>query len=138
VSGGDELDLSAVADLRAREVRVAFPIWTAPEDMRRVVRAYAERGSRLLPVAVFAKGKLPTAAEARVLGLWAREFGPGGDFWETRHGDELAVRAIEFGNETSYPNSGVSDRGGEYAERARDAIRALRRARNDPPVGLCV
>lgn len=137
-SGHDQRDVSAVGELGAGEARVAVPIGTPSAEMREVVAAHADRGVRLLLVAEFPEGRLPTAAEARGLAGWAREFGPGGSFWEGRDGDDLAVRAIEFGNETSYPQSGVAERGGEYAERARDAVRALERAGTSPAVGLLV
>jgi hypothetical protein len=139
VSGRDVPgDARAGARAGAREARVGFQIGTPPVDMRPVVAAHADRGIRLLLLAEFPDGRLPDAEEARSVAAWAREFGPGGRFWSGRDDDELAVRAIEFGNETSYPHNGLADRGGEYAERARDAAAALRSAGGDPPVGLLV
>ena len=117
---------------------MGFPIGTDVASMRAVVAAHADRGIRLLLLAEFPEGRLPTADEARGLAEWAREFGPGGRFWGGRNDGELAVRAIEFGNETSFPHNGLADRGGEYAERARDAAAALRSAGGDPAVGLLV
>ena len=117
---------------------MGFPIGTDPAEMRAVVGAHADRGIRVLLLAEFPEGRLPSADESRGLGSWAREFGPEGGFWEGRDDGELAVRAIEFGNETSYPHNGLADRGGEYAERARDAAAALRKAGGEPPVGLLV
>jgi hypothetical protein len=131
-------DPDASGELGARIARVGFPIGTPPEEMRDVVTAHADRGVRLLLLAELPEGRLPNVREARSVAAWAREFGPGGRFWADRDDGRLAVRAIEFGNESSYPASGVAHRGGEYAERARDAAAALQAVRGDAPVGLLV
>jgi hypothetical protein len=139
VSGRDlPRDPDASGKLGARVARVGFPIGTPPAEMREVVGAHADLGVRLLLLAELPDGRLPNPREARSVAAWAREFGSGGRFWGERDDGRLAVRAIEFGNETSYPSSGVAHRGGEYAERARDAAAALQAVRGDAPVGLLV
>jgi hypothetical protein len=131
-------DADVSAKLGSRITRLEFPIGMPPEEMRDVVAAHAELGVRLLLLAQLPEGRLPNAREARNLAQWARHFGPGGRFWADRDDGTLAVRAIEFGNETSYPRSGLANRGGEYAERARDAAAALRAVEGAAPVGLLV
>jgi hypothetical protein len=131
-------DAGVSAKLGARVTRIAYPIGTRPPAMREVVAAHAERGVQLLLLAEFPRGELPDSAAARGLANWAREFGPGGRFWTGREDDHLAVRYIEFGNESAYPHGGVADRAGEYAERARDAAAALERTGGDERVGLLV
>ena len=80
--------------------------------------------------------RVATADEARGLAAWAREFGPGGTFWDGRTDGAYAPRYIEFGSETSYSYQGTWDRGGEYALRVRDAYEAIQAA--NPRVGLLV
>src|SRR5262245_48300013 len=63
--------------LDARVVRVEFGIGRPASALRPTIAAFAANGSRVLLQAGFAR-RLPTAAEARNLRNWAREFGPGG------------------------------------------------------------
>jgi hypothetical protein len=90
----------AAQELGAEVVRVEFDIRTRPPAMRRTMRALAKRDLRPLLLAGF-HGRMPTRAEARNLGRWAKEFGRGGRFWKGREGGRPVLR-IEFGNETSY------------------------------------
>ena len=142
VSGADAVgEARATGRLGAGLVRVEFGIRTPVAQMRAAVAAHAANGTRVLLLAGF-HGTMPTAAEARNLAAWAREFGPGGDFWAGRGDGRLAVREIEFGNETSYgyqygddwdaPTYGARAR--EYARRFRDAHEAVKAA--NPRVGL--
>ncbi len=76
---------------------------------------------------------MPTEAEARNLAGWAAEFGPGGSFWNGRGDGHLAVRQIEFGNETSYSHQygdtysdqSYKDRAKLYATRVAQAHAAI-------------
>jgi hypothetical protein len=114
----------AAGRLGAQWARVEFAIGTPAEEMRGVVGAYADQGIGVVPLAGF-PGRMPSRSEARSLAGWAREFGPGGSFWTGRPDSQLAVRSIEFGNESSYAHNGTQTEGGEYALRLRDAFRAL-------------
>ncbi|HEX4838139.1 MAG TPA: hypothetical protein VFV03_06420 [Solirubrobacteraceae bacterium] len=87
--------------LGARVVRVEFSIESSPRQLAPVIAAYARAGVRVLPLAGFI-GRVPSQSEAEHLAAWAAAFGPGGSFWRHRAGGALAVRDIEFGNETSY------------------------------------
>lgn len=87
--------------LGAKLARVDFQIGRSVASMRPVFASLARRGTRVLPVAGFA-GRLPTVAQARSLRRWSDEFGAGGAFWRNRSDGRLAIRDIEFGNETSY------------------------------------
>jgi hypothetical protein len=131
----------AGAGLQPRLVRLEFGISTPAAELRPALAAHAANGTRALLLAGF-HGELPAAAEARNLGSWAREFGPDGYFWDGRDAERLAVRTIEFGNETSFGYQ-YGDEPGEasYAARARTyaerfvAARAAVRAA-DPGVDL--
>ena len=94
---------SAIAAKRlgADIVRLEFAIGTPAPALRASVAALANQGAQALLLAGF-DGRMPTEAEARNLAGWAAEFGPGGSFWNGRSDGHLAVRQIEFGNETSY------------------------------------
>jgi hypothetical protein len=133
VSGSDLLNEAKVTGrLGARVVRVEFWIGTPVADMRAAVAAHASNGTRVLLLAGF-HASMPTQAEARNLGAWAREFGPGGAFWAGRSDGALAVRQIEFGNETSYgyqygdnwDQPSYVARAQEYALRFKDAQEAI-------------
>jgi hypothetical protein len=89
-----------IAALGARIARVEFSIDATPDEMAPLITRYARHGVRVLLLAGF-EGRVPTTAEARNLASWARAFGPSGRFWRHRGGPELAVRDIEFGNETN-------------------------------------
>jgi hypothetical protein len=135
------LSARAARRLGARVVRVEFDIGTPAGALRRSVDAIADRGARPLLLAGF-HGRMPTAAEARNLAGWARAFGPGGSFWARRRDDRLAVRLIEFGNETSYrgqygdtwSDQSYRDRAELYAERLAEAHAAIAAGGRD--VGL--
>ena len=93
-------DVTNAAQLGAKIVRLAFPIGMPAAHFESLVAAYAAKGVRVELLAEF-YGTLPTPAEAQSLAGWAKEYGPGGSFWATRSDGQLAVRTIEFGNETS-------------------------------------
>jgi hypothetical protein len=93
--------LTGAAMLGAKLVRYEFTIGSTVAQLEPVIAAFAARGIRVLPLAGF-YGTLPSAAEAANLASWARAFGPGGTFWAGRSDGSLAIRSIEFGNETSY------------------------------------
>jgi hypothetical protein len=114
----------AAGRLGAKWARVEFAISTPAVDMRDVIEAYAAQGISVVPLAGF-PGRMPTESEAQNLAGWAREFGPGGAFWTGRPDGRLAVRSIEFGNESSYAHNRTQTQGGEYALRLRDAFRAM-------------
>jgi hypothetical protein len=110
---------AAAAVLGADVARVEFDVNTPPGAMRLAVAGFAAKGTRVLLLAGF-HGRMPTEAEAQNLAGWAAEFGPGGSFWAGRSDGHLAVRQIEFGNETSYGHQyGDSWSAPSYTERAR-------------------
>ena len=112
----------ADAGVRPPLVRLEFGISSPAAELRPAIAAHAANGSRALLLAGF-HGELPTEEEARDLAGWAREYGPGGAFWGGRD-DELAVRAIEFGNETSFGYQYGDAPGDEsHVERAREYAR---------------
>jgi hypothetical protein len=85
---------------------------------------------------------MPSPAEAQNLASWAKTYGPGGTFWAGRPDGRLAIRAIEFGNETA-SGAQYGDNKGEpsyttlaenYATRLRDAAEAI--AATGTSVGL--
>lgn len=127
-----QLDPPAAAKLGARQVRVHFLIGTPASVLAQHVGLYADRGIRMLPLAGF-KGRIPTPEEARNLAEWAKAYGPGGTFWAGRSDGHLAIRSIEFGNETSYgyqygdsnEDASYFERAKSYALRFRDARRAI-------------
>ena len=142
VSGSDVInEARTTAKLGAKLVRVEFAIGTPATNLRAAIAAHAANGTRVLPLAGF-HGRLPTVTEARNVAEWARMFGPGGTFWANRADGHLAVRAIEFGNETSYgyqygdqwDKPSYAARAREYALRLKDAHVAIRAA--NPQVGL--
>jgi hypothetical protein len=97
---GSGADGQAIRSLGADVVRTEFDISTPVSQMRQSIGAITSAGARPLLLAGF-EGRLPTEAEAQNLAKWAAEFGPGGRFWAGRSDGHLAVRQIEFGNETS-------------------------------------
>jgi hypothetical protein len=128
--------------LRPALVRLEFSITTPADQLRPAIEAHAANGSRALLLAGF-NGTMPSPEEARNLATWAREFGPRGSFWEGRPDGRLAVREIEFGNETSFGYQYGDDAPGDesYAARARDYALRFRDAQAavtaaDPGVGL--
>jgi len=134
----------AIHRLGARIARIEFSIDSSPEQLAPVIGAYAERGVRVLPLAGFI-GRVPSAAEAAHLASWAAAFGSSGSFWRHRRERALAVREIEFGNETSYGDQfggcgpscrGYARRAGAYARAFTTAARAIAGPRGNTHVGL--
>jgi hypothetical protein len=143
VAGSDVVDEARWADagLRPRLVRLEFGISSPAAELRPAIEAHAANGSRALLLAGF-HGEMPTPEDIRNLATWAREYGPRGAFWAGRDDRRLAVRTIEFGNETAFgyqygdtpgDDSHVA-RAREYAQRYVEARAAVRAA--DPGVGL--
>jgi hypothetical protein len=136
-----EAGLAAKAGLHPRVVRVPFQITASVSSVQNQVAGLAAKGVQALLLAEF-PGRIPSQSEAQSLAGWAKAVGPGGTFWQGRSDGALAVRDIEFGNETnlSYQFGGVSSgpsyiaRAQSYAQRARDAADAIRAA--NPNVGL--
>ncbi|HVR06245.1 MAG TPA: hypothetical protein VMS02_09390 [Solirubrobacteraceae bacterium] len=135
-------DVPAAAKLGARLVRLDVNIESTPQELESIVGDYAEKGISVLPMADF-YGRLPTPAEASNLANWARVFGPGGSFWVGRPDGAMAMRSIEFGNETSYnyqysqaqdTEAGYASRAQTYALRFKEAVQAIRAV--NPGVGL--
>jgi hypothetical protein len=134
----DDHRLSAIAagKLGARVLRVEFEIGTPAASLRPTVAALTRRGARPLLLAGF-HGRMPTETEARNVGSWAAEFGPGGSYWDKRRRHRLPVRLIEFGNETSYTDQygdtysdqSYMDRAELYATRFAQAHGAIGRRR---------
>jgi hypothetical protein len=142
VSGSDVVNEARyVKSLAPQVARVEFNVWQPASDLRAAIAAHAANGTRVILLAGF-HATMPTAEQARNLAGWAREFGPGGSFWAGRPDGHLAVREIEFGNETSYgyqygdnwDKPSYSARAREYALRVRDAQQAIQAA--NPRVGL--
>ncbi len=131
-SGTNPLDYTGAVTLGARVVRVEFPIGAPASALESTVANYAAKGIRVAPLAGF-YGRLPSSAEAQSLASWAKEFGPGGTFWAGHSGGSLAIRTIEFGNETSYgyqygDNAGdpsYQARAQTYAVRLKEAAQAI-------------
>ena len=125
---------SAVAAKRlgAHVVRIEFDVKTPAAALRPSVAALAAQGVQAVLLAGF-DGRIPSEAEARNLAGWAAEFGPGGSFWSGRRDGNLAVRQIEFGNETSYSHQygdtwsdqSYKDRAKLYATRFAQAHAAI-------------
>jgi hypothetical protein len=136
-----EYDIPGALRLGAKQVRIYFPIETPASQIKMAIQKYADAGIRVLLLAVFT-GRTPTVAEAQNLATWAAAYGPGGTFWAGRTDAALAVRYIEFGNETSMGyqyGDGSADasfrlRARNYALRFKDAAVAIKAAGS--PVGL--
>ena len=135
VASADHLRSAKAARLLgARVVRVEFDISTPATALRRSVAEISSRGARPLLLAGF-HARLPSEAEARNVGSWARMFGPGARFWRHRR-HKHPVRLIEFGNETSYLGQygdsyeapSYAARAETYAQRFAQAHSAIRRA----------
>jgi hypothetical protein len=122
----------AAKRLGADIVRLEFDVNTPASALRASVAAHAAQGIQVLLLAGF-QARMPTEAEARNLAGWAAEFGPGGSFWNGRADGHLAVRQIEFGNETSYSHQygdtysdqSYKDRAKLYATRVAQAHAAI-------------
>lgn len=131
-AGRLDRDIRIAALLGAPVARVEWDIATPAERLVPIVTAYAREGVRVQPVAGY-EGRIPTPEEAANVGAWARTVGPQAPMWRTLD-RRLAVRAIEFGTETSFAYQGTHRRGGEYARRAKQASIAAR----DAGVGLFI
>ncbi len=130
--------VSQIGDLGAAIVRVEFPIDATPASLAPVIGSFARHDVAVLPLAGFS-GRVATSAEARNLASWARSFGPSGTFWRHRSGGRLAIRDIEFGNETNraYQFGGCGPGCPAYAQRAAEYALALKAAQEaiDGPLG---
>jgi hypothetical protein len=133
-----------VAALGAGIVRVEFGIGAPMSKLERVIGRFARHGVAVLPLAGF-RGRIPTLAEARNLAAWARAFGPSGRFWRHRSGGALAIRDIEFGNETNQASQfgGCGFECPAFAQRAHAYALALKTAQEaiagplgNPAVGV--
>jgi hypothetical protein len=130
--------------LRPSVVRLDFDISTPTSEIEPAVAALASRGIRVQLLATFI-GRMPGDADAGRLAVWAHTFGPRGTFWRDRPDGRLAVRYIEFGNETNagyqYDDCGPGcpdyrQRAREYALRFKEAQEAIDSARGNDRVGL--
>ncbi|HEY7961454.1 MAG TPA: hypothetical protein VID29_05980 [Solirubrobacteraceae bacterium] len=139
VSNANALELAGtIGRLGAPVARVEFTIDSTPRQLAPVIAAFARHGVRVLAMAGF-YGRIPTAAEARNLALWAHAFGPGGTFWRTHSGGQYALTDIEFGNETNqgYQFGGCTYGCAAYVPRAQAYALALKEAQEaiDGPQG---
>ena len=123
-SGTNTLDYTGAVILGAKIVRIEMPIGAPASALESIVANYAAKGIRVAPLASF-YGRVPTPAEAQNLAGWAKAFGPGGTFWAKRSDGNLAIRTIEFGNETSYGYQ-YGDSAGSPSYQARAQSYALR------------
>jgi len=131
-SGYMPQDYTGTQILGAKIVRISMPIGTAASAWESIVAKYASLGVRVAPLAEF-YGRIPTPAEAQNLAGWARAYGPGGSYWATHPGGNLAWQTIEFGNETSYgyqygDSAGTPSyqaRAQTYAVRLKEAVEAI-------------
>jgi hypothetical protein len=125
-------DVAGATMLGAKLVRIEFGIETPASQLATTIAGYAAKGIRVAPLAGF-YGTIPTPAEAQNLAGWARAYGPGGTFWAGRSDGALAIRTIEFGNETSYgyqygDSAGAASytaRAQTYAVRVKEAAEAI-------------
>jgi hypothetical protein len=125
-------DVAGATTLGAKLVRIEFAIETPASQLQNTIAGYAAKGIRVAPLAGF-YGTIPTAAQAKNLATWANTYGPGGTFWAGRSDGALAIRTIEFGNETSYgyqygDGAGAASytaRAQTYAVRVKEAAEAI-------------
>jgi hypothetical protein len=125
-------DVAGATTLGAKLVRIEFAIETSASQLQNTIAGYAAKGIRVAPLAGF-YGTIPTAAQAKNLATWASTYGPGGTFWAGRSDGALAIRTIEFGNETSYgyqygDGAGAASytaRAQTYAVRVKEAAEAI-------------
>jgi len=122
-AGAWEAGLTAAADLHPKVVRVPFQIGASVSSVQYQVAGMATKGEQALLLAEF-PGTIPSDSQAQSLAAWAKAVGPGGTFWQGRSDGNLAVRYIEFGNETNegYQFGGVSS-GSSYISRAQNYAR---------------
>jgi hypothetical protein len=133
-----------IGALGIKIVRVEFPIGEPAARLAPVIARFARHGVSVLPLAGF-HGRIPTLAEGRNLAGWARAFGPSGTFWRHGSGGGLAIRDIEFGNETNqagqYGGCGVecpyfADRAHAYALALKAAQEAIDGPSGNSRVGV--
>jgi hypothetical protein len=133
INGGTaSQDYTGAALLGAKIVRISMPIGAPASALESTVSSYAAKGIRIEPLASF-YGRIPSVAEAQNVASWAKAFGPGGTFWAKRSDGNLAIRSIEFGNETSYgyqygDNAGAPSytaRAESYAIRFKEGAEAI-------------
>jgi hypothetical protein len=125
-------DVAGATTLGAKLVRIEFSIETPASQLQNTIAGYAAKGIRVAPLAGF-YGTIPTAAQAKNVATWASTYGPGGTFWAGRSDGALAIRTIEFGNETSYgyqygDGAGAASytaRAQTYAVRVKEAAEAI-------------
>ena len=142
-SGHESYDFVAAATLGAKLVRVGFDIEDTAAQLRPAIEKYAAEGITVLPLAEFT-GRMPSPAEAQDLASWADAYGPGGTFWTGRTDGNMAIRSIEFGNETDYSEQYHDEPGDAsyrlraeaYAVRVKEAAQAIQSS--DSSVGLLV
>lgn len=144
VSNGDPTVVAAkIGRLGVPIVRVEFPIGASPARLAPVIAAFARRHISVLPLAGF-RGRIPSSEEARNVASWARAFGPSGSFWVHHPGGSLAIRNIEFGNETNQAYqyncgpgcSSFAERGHAYALAVKQAAEALASEQGNAQVGV--
>ncbi len=133
-------DVEGAAKLGAKVVRLDVSINDSTKSMESIVADYAAEGIQVELLADF-NAALPTPAEATNVASWAKTFGPGGSFWTNHSNGQLAVKMIEFGNETSYSyqfaddsTAGYASRAQTYALRFKEAATAVSAA--NPGVGM--
>lgn len=125
-------DVAGASTLGAKLVRVEFSISTPAAALAPVIAGYAAKGIRVLPLAGF-YASMATPAQAQNIAGWASAYGPNGSFWAGRADGQLAIRSIEFGNETSYgyqygDGAGAGSytaRAQTYAVRVKEAAEAI-------------
>jgi hypothetical protein len=125
-------DVAGASTLGAKLVRIEFGIETPASVLQTAIAGYAAKGIRVAPLAGF-YGTMPTPAQAKNVASWAKAYGPGGTFWAGRSDGALAIRTIEFGNETSYgyqygDGAGAASytaRAQTYAVRVKEAAEAI-------------
>jgi hypothetical protein len=110
-------DVNGAAQLGAKLVRLDVSLGESTKALEPIVADYAAKGIQVELLADF-YASMPTPAEADSLATWAKAFGPGGSFWANRSDGQLAVKMIEFGNETSYSYQYSNDTTAGYASRA--------------------
>jgi hypothetical protein len=133
-------DVNGAAQLGAKLVRLDVSLGESTKAMEPIVADYAAKGIQVELLADF-YASMPTPAEADSLATWAKTFGPGGSFWANRTDGQLAVKMIEFGNETSYSyqysndtTAGYTSRAQTYALRFKEAATAVNAV--NPGVGM--
>lgn len=123
-----------VKRLHGTITRIEYGIDQPVSALREHVGHAAKQGIEVILLANF--DGIPSSGDVQNLENWAREYGPGGNFWKSNPGGNVAPRYIEFGNEHSYGYRGVSDRGGDYAVKAKEAFAAIQKG--NPRVGLLI